>query len=105
MSFHTAEEIKKHVKVYLTVFFTLMFLTVVTVGVSYLDLSVPMAIMLALFIATIKASLVACYFMHLISEKKVIYWVLGLTVAFFVVLMSLPLLTDMEVVHYLKRWS
>ena len=38
-----------------------------------------MAIAVALFIATIKGSLVACYFMHLISEKKLIYVVLGIT--------------------------
>ena len=33
----------------------------------------------ALLVATIKGSLVACYFMHLISEKKLIYAVLALT--------------------------
>ena len=38
-----------------------------------------MAIAVALFVATIKGSLVACYFMHLISEKKLIYAVLALT--------------------------
>ena len=43
-------------------------------------------------IASIKGSLVACYFMHLISEKKIIYWVLALTVVFFVVLMLVPVL-------------
>ena len=31
--------------------------------------------------------------MHLISEKKVIYAVLALTVAFFVALLALPVLT------------
>jgi hypothetical protein len=31
--------------------------------------------------------------MHLISEKKLIYAVLGLTVAFFVVLLFVPVLT------------
>ena len=36
---------------------------------------------MALFVATIKGSLVACYFMHLISEKKLIYAVLVVTVA------------------------
>jgi caa(3)-type oxidase subunit IV len=48
---------------------------------------------LALFVATIKGGLVACYFMHLISEKKLIIAVLALTVAFFVPLLALPLLT------------
>ena len=31
--------------------------------------------------------------MHLVSEKKVIYGVLALTVAFFIVLLALPVLT------------
>ena len=44
----------------------------------------------ALFIAIGKASLVACYFMHLISEKKVIFGALLLTLVFFIALMWLP---------------
>jgi len=90
---HDPAEIDKHVRVYITVFVALMALTIVTVAVSYLDLSTPMAIAVALFIATIKGSLVACYFMHLISEKRLIYAVLGITVFKFVVLMILPVLT------------
>ena len=86
------EDIDKHVRTYMMVFGALMALTVVTVAVSYLDLSVVQAIVLALFVATIKGSLVACYFMHLISEKKMIYWTLLLTVFFFAVLMLVPTL-------------
>jgi len=92
MSDHAAD-IDKHVRVYITVFVALMALTIITVAVSYLDLSNPMAITVALFIAIIKGSLVACYFMHLISEKKLIYAVLALTAAFFVALLALPALT------------
>jgi cytochrome c oxidase subunit 4 len=90
---HDPAEIDKHVRVYITVFVALMALTIITVAVSYLDLSMPMAIAVALFIATIKGSLVACYFMHLISEKKLIYVVLGITAIKFVALMILPVLT------------
>ena len=50
-------------------------------------------LLVAMIVATIKGSLVACYFMHLISEKKLIYAVLGLTVAFFIALLFLPILT------------
>ena len=88
-----AADIDKHVRVYITVFVALMALTLVTVAVSYLDLSTPMAIALAMFIATIKGSLVACYFMHLISEKRLIYAVLVITVVKFVALLALPALT------------
>ena len=90
---HHAADIDKHVRVYIIVFVALMALTVVTVAVSYLDLSTPMAIALALFIATIKGSLVACYFMHLISERKLILTVLVITVVKFIALIALPAFT------------
>jgi cytochrome c oxidase subunit 4 len=70
-----------------------MVLTVVTVAVSYLHLPVAAAVTVALLVATIKGSLVACYFMHLISEKKLIYAVLVLTAVFFVALLALPAVT------------
>jgi cytochrome c oxidase subunit IV len=70
-----------------------MVLTIVTVAISRVHLSVPLAVTVALAVATIKGSLVACYFMHLISEKKLIIAVLGLTTAFFFVLLALPVLT------------
>jgi caa(3)-type oxidase subunit IV len=63
------------------------------VAVSYLDLPPAMAIAVALFVATVKGSLVACYFMHLISEKRLIYAVLAITVIKFVVLLALPAIT------------
>ena len=88
-----AAEIDRHVRVYITVFVALMVLTIVTVAVSRVHLSVPIAVTVALIVATIKGSLVACYFMHLISEKKVIYAVLVLTAVFFVALLALPAVT------------
>jgi cytochrome c oxidase subunit IV len=90
---HDAAEIDRHVRIYITVFVALMVLTVVTVAVSYLHLPVPIAVAVALFVATIKGALVAGYFMHLISEKKLIYAVLILTVVFFAVLLALPVVT------------
>jgi cytochrome c oxidase subunit 4 len=88
-----AVDIDKHVRVYITVFVALMILTVITVAISRLHLSVPIAVTVALLVATVKGSLVACYFMHLISEKKLIYAVLALTIVFFIVLMALPVIT------------
>ena len=88
-----AADIDRHVRVYITVFVALMVLTIVTVAVSRFHLPVPVAVTVALLVATIKGSLVACYFMHLISEKKLIYAVLALTVAFFIALLTLPVLT------------
>lgn len=90
---HGAEEIKKHVKVYLMIFAALAALTVVTVAISYLHLGTATAIAVAMAVATVKGSLVAAYFMHLITEVKLITWVLVLCAAFFVILMLIPSMT------------
>ncbi|MEW6512084.1 MAG: cytochrome C oxidase subunit IV family protein [Bacteroidota bacterium] len=91
------EAIKKHVRAYVVVFVSLMALTIITVAISTLHLEMYWAIAVALIIAGIKASLVAAYFMHLISEKKVIYAALTLTVVLFIALMTLP------VSHFVDR--
>jgi cytochrome c oxidase subunit 4 len=88
-----AADIDKHVRVYITVFVALMALTIITVAVSRVHLPVATAVTVALLVATIKGSLVACYFMHLVSEKKLILAVLTLTAAFFIALLALPALT------------
>lgn len=88
-----AVDIDKHVRVYITVFVALMVLTIVTVTVSRFHLPVPIAVSVAMLVAIIKGSLVACYFMHLISEKKLIFAVLALTAVFFAALLALPVVT------------
>ena len=88
-----AADIDKHVKVYITVFAALMVLTIVTVAISRLHLSTPIAVSVALLVAIVKGSLVACYFMHLISEKRLILAVLVLTAVFFAALLALPAVT------------
>ena len=93
MSDHAAADIDRHVRIYITVFVALMVLTVITVAIARLHLPVHTAVAIALLVATIKGSLVACYFMHLISEKKLIYAVLVLTAVFFLALLALPVLT------------
>jgi cytochrome c oxidase subunit 4 len=87
---HSPEAIRKQVRGYIVVFVTLMALTIITVGISYLHLSVGPAVALALLVATVKASLVASYFMHLISERKIIYGTLILTGLFLILLLVLP---------------
>ena len=85
------QDITKEVNNYLFVFGCLAFLTVVTVLVSRLHLGLAGNITVALIIATFKASLVACYFMHLISERKLIYSILILTAIFLIGLIVLLL--------------
>lgn len=89
---HSPEQIRSEMRVYLAVFGGLAVLTAVTVGAFYALKSFPVrtAIIVALIIASVKAFLVAGFFMHLFSEKRVIYGILILTVVFFVFLMVLP---------------
>lgn len=88
---HSPEQIKKEIRVYLIVFGALAVLTAVTVYACYgLKMPPHIAITIALIIACTKGFLVAGFFMHLLSEKKLIYSVLGLTVFFFAVLLWGP---------------
>ncbi len=75
--------IKKEIRRYLLVFGALAVLTIITVAISQLHLPTTQAIILGLAVATIKASLVAAFFMHLITERKLIYAVLAMTLFFF----------------------
>ena len=59
------------IKIYLGVFAALVVLTVVTVQASYLETGPAMHLTDAMVIASIKAGLVAMFFMHLKYEHKV----------------------------------
>ena len=96
MSSDSHADIDRQVKIYILVFVTLMVLTLVTVAVSRLHLPVAAAVAVALAVASVKGGLVAGYFMHLISERKLIYWVLGFTVAFFLAVLLIPLWAHFE---------
>jgi cytochrome c oxidase subunit 4 len=91
-----ADDIRNEVKTYLMVFGALMVFTVITVAISYLHLAVHEAIIIALAVATVKGSLVALYFMHLKHERHLVYYALALTVVFFVFLMVIPLVTNLD---------
>ncbi len=56
-----------------------------------------LAICVAMVVATVKAGLVAGYFMHLITEQRVIIWLLALCAAFVVFLVFLPLSTEIGI--------
>ena len=87
------EAVKKSVRAYMTIGAALFAFTVITVAVNQVHLAIPLAITVALVIASVKGSMVASVFMHLSHEKKWIYGALLLTVVFFVVLLFVPLLT------------
>jgi cytochrome c oxidase subunit 4 len=71
MSSHTEHSHEAHgAGIYVKTLLALLVLTVITVGASYVDFGSG-NIVIALFIATIKASIVALFFMHLKDEKPV----------------------------------
>ena len=74
------------------VFVVLLLLTAVTVLVSYVDLGLWNAVV-ALLIASVKASLVALFFMHLKGESRLV-WGFALVPVFFLVLILLGTLSD-----------
>lgn len=77
---------------YVAVWGALIVLTAVTVLVSYADLGV-MNVVVALFVASVKASLVALYFMHLRHEDRLV-WAFALTPILFLVLIVAGTLSD-----------
>ena len=89
---HSPEEFSHHLRRYLFVFYALLFGTLVTVGASYIPFGHrAVNVGVALVIAGGKAFLVAGYFMHLISERKMIYGILIFTAFFFIGLMFLTI--------------
>src|SRR3990172_11732549 len=96
MSDHSYD-LSKHIRGYLIIGGTLIIGTILTVLASQIDLGHHWNIVLALVIATVKASLVALFFMHLISEKQMIYLVLSFTAFFVAGLMLLTLFSHHDV--------
>jgi cytochrome c oxidase subunit 4 len=80
-------------KKYLMIGGALFVFTGITVAANQVHFAVPIAITVALIIASIKGSMVASVFMHLSSEKKWIYAALLLTVVGFLILMTVPMFT------------
>jgi len=89
-----------HIANYRKVFIFLLIGTAITVWASYMEFNVQNSIAGAIFvgltIAFIKGYLVAANFMHLNSEKKMIYWILLLTIFFLALLLFIPLLWDLN---------
>lgn len=93
-----ADDVKKHVRSYWMIGAALYVFTVITVAVNQVHLAVPFAVTVALIVASMKGYMVASVFMHLNHEKRWIYGALLLTVAFFIVLMTVPMFTLMDTI-------
>lgn len=87
----TQQDFQSEINGYRSIFFSLVFLSAVGVGIHYLHLPTIFNIILILGVAFIQATLSVCYFMHLISERKLIFLVLILTVVFVIGMIGLIL--------------
>ena len=90
------DSIKKTIRTYWMIGAALFVFTVITVAVNQVHLAVPLAITVALIIATMKGSMVASVFMHLSHERRWVYGALILTVIGFAILMTVPIFTMMD---------
>src|SRR5881409_2568135 len=86
-------EVRKSIRTYVMVSVALLVFTGVTVAANQFHFGVPVAVTVALIIATTKGSMVASIFMHLSHEKKWVYGSLILTIIGFAILMLVPSLT------------
>src|SRR6476661_7578180 len=97
--------VRKSVRGYMTIGAMLLVFTGVTVAANQFHFAVPIAISIALIIATMKGSMVAAVFMHLSHEKRLVYGTLLLTAAFFLVLLLLPLFTSLDSLAIGSPWT
>lgn len=85
-----------HVRTYLGVFGALLALTAATVMAASLQLPPAPTVALGLTIAAAKATLVVLFFMHLKSEKPMVYWPLALTAVLCAALFAFILWTEAD---------
>ncbi len=78
--------------VYVAVGVALYILTVITVWAAGIDLGKILNTIIALSIASFKASLVALFFMHLKYESKLLWFMILLPLFLLLILLALPIL-------------
>lgn len=84
-------------KIYLLIFATLLCLTLITVDVAFYNFGF-LNLWIALAIATVKATVVVMYFMHVKYSSK-LTWVFAAAGVFWLVILFVLLFSD-----YLTRW-
>ena len=96
-------DVRKHVRQHIIIAIGVALGTIMTLWTSQTDFgSFSRNVAITLVIAAIQAFMVAAFFMHLLSEKKLIYCFLAFTAIFFIVMMGVTFWARMEgnVVHY-----
>ena len=89
-------DLQKQVKTYITILASMIVLVLVAVGASHYVAAVSARITVVVGFALVQAFLSVSYLMHLNAERKLIYWVLLLTVVLFIALLFLPVLTTAD---------
>ncbi|MBN2295841.1 MAG: cytochrome C oxidase subunit IV family protein [Pirellulales bacterium] len=92
------------IRVLLGVFAVLMVLTTITVSVSYFDFG-ALNLFVAISVATMKAALVALYFMHLRYDNLFYAFVLLVGVAFLGLFLSITMLDSVEYHPGVEAWQ
>lgn len=87
------------VKVYLTIFLALMVGTVVTVWAAFLDFPWRLNTIIALTIASVKATLVVLYFMHVRYSARLV-WVIVASALFWMGILFALTLSD----YFTREW-
>ena len=85
-------------KFMVAVWATLIFLTIVTVGVTYVDLG-SMNLVVAMLIATVKGTLVCLYFMHLRWDRPLNAIVFGTALLMLAIFITIALLDTTQYQH------
>ena len=96
-------DVKKHVRQHIIIAVGLALGSIMTLWTSQTNFgSFSLNVAITLGIAAIQAFMVAAFFMHLLSEKKLIYSFLAFTAVFFVVMIGITFWARMpdNVVHY-----
>lgn len=91
-------------RVLLGVFAALMVLTAITVAVSCFDFG-AVNLLVALGVATVKATLVALYFMHLRYDNPFYAVLFVIGVAFLCLFLTITMLDTMEYHHDVQQWQ
>ena len=88
----STQNLKQEIKNHLLIYIALLLLTAVNFTISRFHLFGEQTVVGVIAIAIVQGALVAGCFMHLISEKKLIHFVLILTFIFFLGLLFLQVL-------------
>ena len=78
-------------RVYITIFFVLLVGTILTAWVAFFNFPGPLNAVVALTIATIKASAVVLYFMHVRYSGRLIWLVIASALFWLVIMFALTI--------------